>query len=146
MEVASQRQLDFDLMLQFVERVLMTRAVIGKLVIRVRRGYHLSNAVAGRHGTHFVGHRPRARAIVSVRQNVRVNINHGSIVTTTNTAAGRRTMLVIAGASDNGNTSDMAADSDSRLIVAFLDYLKVEKGLAPLTVAAYTRDLAQFQS
>jgi len=40
----------------------------------------------------------------------------------------------------------MAADSDSRLIAAFLDYLKVEKGLAPLTVAAYTRDLAQFQS
>jgi len=40
----------------------------------------------------------------------------------------------------------MAADADSRLISAFLDYLKVEKGLAPLTVAAYTRDLAQFQS
>jgi integrase/recombinase XerD len=40
----------------------------------------------------------------------------------------------------------MAADSDSRLIAAFLDYLKVEKGLAPLTVAAYTRDLAQVQS
>ena len=40
----------------------------------------------------------------------------------------------------------MAADSDSRLIAAFLDYLKVEKGLRPLTVAAYTRDLAQFQS
>jgi integrase/recombinase XerD len=40
----------------------------------------------------------------------------------------------------------MAADADSRLIAAFLDYLKVEKGLAPLTVAAYTRDLAQFQS
>jgi integrase/recombinase XerD len=40
----------------------------------------------------------------------------------------------------------MAVDADSRLIVAFLDYLKVEKGLAPLTVAAYTRDLAQFQS
>src|SRR3954463_4200370 len=40
----------------------------------------------------------------------------------------------------------MAADADSRLIAVFLDYLKVEKGLAPLTVAAYTRDLAQFQS
>ncbi|MFL6299995.1 MAG: site-specific tyrosine recombinase XerD [Terriglobales bacterium] len=40
----------------------------------------------------------------------------------------------------------VAADNDSRLIAAFLDYLKVEKGLAPLTVAAYTRDLAQFQS
>lgn len=40
----------------------------------------------------------------------------------------------------------MAADADSRLISAFLDYLKVEKGLAPLTVDAYTRDLAQFQA
>ena len=40
----------------------------------------------------------------------------------------------------------MAPDPDSRLIAAFLDYLKVEKGLAPLTVAAYTRDLAQFQA
>jgi integrase/recombinase XerD len=40
----------------------------------------------------------------------------------------------------------MAPDADARLIAAFLDYLKVEKGLAPLTVAAYTRDLAQFQS
>src|SRR5690242_15771958 len=40
----------------------------------------------------------------------------------------------------------MALDPGSRLIAAFLDYLKVEKGLAPLTVAAYTRDLGQFQT
>jgi len=40
----------------------------------------------------------------------------------------------------------MALDPGSRLIAAFLDYLKVEKGLAPLTVAAYARDLGQFQT
>jgi integrase/recombinase XerD len=31
-----------------------------------------------------------------------------------------------------------------RLVVAFLDYLKVEKGLAALTVSAYQSDLAQY--
>jgi integrase/recombinase XerD len=36
------------------------------------------------------------------------------------------------------------ADPNSRLLSAFLDYLKVEKGLAPLTVAAYRADLAQY--
>jgi integrase/recombinase XerD len=35
------------------------------------------------------------------------------------------------------------ADS-SQTIAAFLDYLKVEKGLAPLSVAAYRRDASQF--
>ena len=30
------------------------------------------------------------------------------------------------------------------LVSGFLDYLKVEKGLAPLTIAAYTTDLGQF--
>jgi integrase/recombinase XerD len=40
----------------------------------------------------------------------------------------------------------MPADPDTRVIAAFIDYLKVEKGLAPLTVAAYTRDLEQFRS
>jgi integrase/recombinase XerD len=35
-------------------------------------------------------------------------------------------------------------EPDSRLLSAFLDYLKVEKGLASLTVAAYTTDLHQF--
>jgi len=29
-------------------------------------------------------------------------------------------------------------------LASFIDYLKIEKGLAPLTVAAYTRDIAQF--
>ncbi len=38
----------------------------------------------------------------------------------------------------------MAPDVNSRLVSGFLDYLKVEKGLAPLTVAAYATDLGQF--
>ncbi|HVP52938.1 MAG TPA: site-specific tyrosine recombinase [Terriglobales bacterium] len=29
-------------------------------------------------------------------------------------------------------------------LASFIDYLKIEKGLAPLTVAAYTRDITQF--
>jgi integrase/recombinase XerD len=32
----------------------------------------------------------------------------------------------------------------ARLLASFLDYLKVEKGLAPLSIAAYGRDLQQF--
>ena len=31
-----------------------------------------------------------------------------------------------------------------RVIDGFVDYLKIEKGLAPLTVAAYTTDIGQF--
>jgi integrase/recombinase XerD len=33
---------------------------------------------------------------------------------------------------------------NARVMSAFLDYLKIEKGLAPLTIAAYTIDLCQF--
>jgi integrase/recombinase XerD len=36
------------------------------------------------------------------------------------------------------------SEANSRLVRGFLDYLKVEKGLAPLTIAAYTTDLGQF--
>jgi integrase/recombinase XerD len=71
-----------------------------------------------------------------------VNVYHRPIVN----SARVRTMLVIAITSDNGNTEAMPADPDTRSIAAFKDYLKVEKGLAPLTVAAYTRDLGQFRS
>ena len=39
----------------------------------------------------------------------------------------------------------MPAAADERVIAAFIDYLKVEKGLALLSVVAYTRDLRQFQ-
>ena len=35
-------------------------------------------------------------------------------------------------------------DPNPRLLNSFLDYLKVEKGLAALSVAAYRSDLAQF--
>ena len=34
--------------------------------------------------------------------------------------------------------------SNERVISSFVDYLQVEKGLAPLTVAAYTSDIGQF--
>ncbi|HEY6938415.1 MAG TPA: site-specific tyrosine recombinase XerD [Terriglobales bacterium] len=37
-----------------------------------------------------------------------------------------------------------SASDSARLLASFLDYLKVEKGLAPLSIAAYGRDLRQF--
>ena len=37
-----------------------------------------------------------------------------------------------------------SADPNLRLVSSFLDYLKVEKGLAPLTVSAYESDLEQY--
>jgi integrase/recombinase XerD len=38
----------------------------------------------------------------------------------------------------------MPSEANARVMSAFLDYLKVERGLAPLTVAAYTTDICQF--
>jgi integrase/recombinase XerD len=38
----------------------------------------------------------------------------------------------------------MVAEANARLLADFLDYLRIEKGLAPLTVSAYTTDLNQF--
>ena len=38
----------------------------------------------------------------------------------------------------------MASDANHRVLSAFLDYLRVERGSAKLTIAAYTSDLAQF--
>src|SRR6201997_4613065 len=38
----------------------------------------------------------------------------------------------------------MSSETNERVLSAFLDYLKVEKGLAPLTVSAYTTDICQF--
>ena len=38
----------------------------------------------------------------------------------------------------------MPPDSNSRVLSGFLDYLRVERGLAKLTIAAYTSDLGQF--
>jgi len=38
----------------------------------------------------------------------------------------------------------MQSDANARVVSGFLDYLKIEKGLAPLTVSAYSTDIAQF--
>jgi integrase/recombinase XerD len=38
----------------------------------------------------------------------------------------------------------VSAEANHRVLAGFLDYLKVEKGLAPLTVAAYSTDIRQF--
>jgi integrase/recombinase XerD len=38
----------------------------------------------------------------------------------------------------------MASDANARVLSAFLDYLRVERGSAKLTIAAYTSDLVQF--
>ena len=38
----------------------------------------------------------------------------------------------------------MACDANARILSGFLDYLRVERGSAKLTIAAYTSDLAQF--
>ncbi len=46
--------------------------------------------------------------------------------------------------SDNAHTLFVLPEANSRVVSGFLDYLKVEKGLASLTVAAYTSDVAQF--
>lgn len=38
----------------------------------------------------------------------------------------------------------MASEANSRLLSGFLDYLRIEKGLAPLSISAYTTDVGQF--
>jgi len=38
----------------------------------------------------------------------------------------------------------VSAEANSRTISGFLDYLRIEKGLAPLTLSAYTSDIVQF--
>ncbi|HST12118.1 MAG TPA: site-specific integrase, partial [Terriglobales bacterium] len=38
----------------------------------------------------------------------------------------------------------MPPQANARVLSAFVDYLKVEKGLAPLSVSAYTTDICQF--
>jgi integrase/recombinase XerD len=38
----------------------------------------------------------------------------------------------------------MASDANSRVLSSFLDYLRIEKGLARLTIGAYTTDICQF--
>jgi integrase/recombinase XerD len=38
----------------------------------------------------------------------------------------------------------MVSEANSRLLSSFLDYLRIEKGLAPLSISAYTTDISQF--
>src|SRR5271154_5088911 len=38
----------------------------------------------------------------------------------------------------------MPAEANSRVLSGFLDYLRIEKGLAPLSVSAYATDIGQF--
>jgi integrase/recombinase XerD len=38
----------------------------------------------------------------------------------------------------------MGSEANARLLSGFLDYLRIEKGLAPLTISAYTTDIGQF--
>jgi integrase/recombinase XerD len=38
----------------------------------------------------------------------------------------------------------MAVEANSRVLSGFLDYLRIEKGLAPLSIRAYTTDILQF--
>jgi integrase/recombinase XerD len=38
----------------------------------------------------------------------------------------------------------VSSEANSRVVSGFLDYLKIEKGLAPLTISAYTTDIGQF--
>lgn len=42
------------------------------------------------------------------------------------------------------HTCFVPSDANARVLSGFLDYLKVEKGLAPLTISAYTTDIVQF--
>ncbi len=38
----------------------------------------------------------------------------------------------------------MASEANSRVLSSFLDYLRIEKGLAPLSISAYATDICQF--
>ena len=51
---------------------------------------------------------------------------------------------VLFGLDFTSDTDFMASDANARILSAFLDYLRVERGSAKLTIAAYTSDLAQF--
>jgi integrase/recombinase XerD len=46
--------------------------------------------------------------------------------------------------SDNGHIHGVRSEVNSRAVSGFLDYLKIEKGLAALTISAYATDIGQF--
>jgi integrase/recombinase XerD len=52
--------------------------------------------------------------------------------------------LAIPGNCPRAQNEAVAASPNQRILNSFRDYLKVEKGLAPLTLEAYLRDLRQF--
>ena len=47
-------------------------------------------------------------------------------------------------ASDNVHTSAVASEANASTLAGFLDYLQIEKGLAPLSISAYSSDIRQF--
>src|ERR1700680_1507850 len=47
-------------------------------------------------------------------------------------------------ASDNAHPPNVPSTTNSRVVDGFLGYLKIEKGLATLTVAAYKTDIGQY--
>ena len=51
---------------------------------------------------------------------------------------------LLPAASDNADTKSVPSDANSLTLSAFLDYLRVERGSAKLTISAYTSDLSQF--
>ncbi len=46
--------------------------------------------------------------------------------------------------SDNAHNKPVSSQASSEVLNKFLDYLRVEKGLAPLTISAYSADISQF--
>jgi integrase/recombinase XerD len=46
--------------------------------------------------------------------------------------------------SDHAHTCGVPTDVNSPIVRSFIDYLKIEKGLAALTVSAYSKDIGQF--
>ena len=52
--------------------------------------------------------------------------------------------MTLLSASDNAHTYCVPSSANDRTIEGFLDYLKIEKGLAPLSIAAYKTDIGQF--
>lgn len=54
------------------------------------------------------------------------------------------TSLLLSVTLSNAHTSIVPSDANSHVLSDFLDYLKIEKGLAALTISAYKNDISQF--
>ncbi len=52
--------------------------------------------------------------------------------------------ILLSAAGEGTRATHMPPEANARVMSAFVDYLKVEKGLAPLSVSAYTTDICQF--